>query len=115
MMVFTIALTVGFGSSDRLAGAYGTAVSTTMVLTTALLYRVMRDRGHWPVYQAGAVTVVLLAFDLAFFPPKLLKISGAGSVPLTFRRLGFFSSPPSHSAPYPPPPPHPTNPPPPTL
>jgi len=79
MMVFTIALTVGFGSSDRLAGAYGTAVSTTMVLTTALLYRVMRDRWHWPVYQAGAVTVVLLAVDLAFFSANLLKISeGAG-------------------------------------
>jgi len=31
MMAFTVGLTVGFGSSDRLAGAYGTAVSTTMV------------------------------------------------------------------------------------
>jgi len=27
MMTFTVALTAGFGSSDRLAGAYGTAVS----------------------------------------------------------------------------------------
>ena len=44
MMLLTIALTVGFGSSGRLAGAYGTAVSTTMLLTTALLYKVMRDR-----------------------------------------------------------------------
>jgi KUP system potassium uptake protein len=44
MMVLTIALTVSFGSSDRLAGAYGTAVSTTMLLTTALLYNVMRER-----------------------------------------------------------------------
>jgi KUP system potassium uptake protein len=34
MMLLTIALTVGFGSSGRLAGAYGTAVSTTMLLTT---------------------------------------------------------------------------------
>lgn len=44
MMLLTIALTVGFGSSARLAGAYGTAVSTTMLLTAALLYKVMRDR-----------------------------------------------------------------------
>src|ERR1700750_2623023 len=43
MMLLTIALTVAFGSSARLAGAYGTAVSTTMLLTTALLYKVMRD------------------------------------------------------------------------
>src|SRR5258705_2626406 len=89
MMVFTIALTVGFASSDRLAGAYGTAVSTTMVLTTALLYRVMRDRWHWPVYQAGAVTVVLLAVDLAFFSANLLKISEGGWIPLTFGALVF--------------------------
>ena len=44
MMVLTVALTISFGSSDRLAGAYGVAVSTTMLLTTALLYNVMRDR-----------------------------------------------------------------------
>src|ERR1700704_2770585 len=56
MMAFTVALTVGFGSSDRLAGAYGTAVSTTMVLTTALLYHVMRHRWHWSLCQAAAFT-----------------------------------------------------------
>ena len=43
-MAFTIALTIGFASSDRLAGAYGTAVPTTMLLSTVLLYRVMRER-----------------------------------------------------------------------
>ncbi len=42
MMVCTLVLTYGFGSSDRLAAAYGTAVSTTMLLTTALLYNAMR-------------------------------------------------------------------------
>jgi KUP system potassium uptake protein len=89
MMVFTIALTVGFGSSDRLAGAYGTAVSTTMVLTTALLYHVMRDRWHWPLYQAVAVTGILLAVDLAFFSANLLKILEGGWIPLTFGALLF--------------------------
>lgn len=39
MMILTVALTIGFRSSDRLAGAYGTAVSTTMVLTTVLFER----------------------------------------------------------------------------
>ena len=45
MMVCTLLLTFGFGSSDALAGAYGTAVSTTMLLTTALLFSAMR--GVW--------------------------------------------------------------------
>ena len=90
MMVFTVALTVGFGSSDRLAGAYGTAVSTTMVLTTALLFRVMRDRWHWPLYQAAAVTGIFLAVDLAFFSANLLKISEGGWIPLTFGAIVFI-------------------------
>jgi len=90
MMAFTVALTVGFGSSDRLAGAYGTAVSTTMVLTTALLYHVMRNRWQWSLYQAAAVIGVLLAVDLAFFSANLLKISEGGWIPLTFGVLVFI-------------------------
>src|SRR6195256_1834706 len=90
MMAFTVALTVGFGSSDRLAGAYGTAVSTTMVLTTALLYHVMRHRWHWSLYQAAAVTGILLAVDLAFFSANLLKKSEGGWIPLTFGALTFL-------------------------
>jgi hypothetical protein len=73
MMAFTVALTVGFGSSDHLAGAYGTAASTTMVLTTALLYYVMRNRWHWSLYRAAAVTGILLEVDLAFFSANLLS------------------------------------------
>src|SRR3984957_16578429 len=53
LMIATITTTMAFGSSDRLAGAYGTAVSTTMLLTTGLLYRAMRDVWRWPL--AGAV------------------------------------------------------------
>ena len=47
MMVCTLLLTFSFGSSDSLAGAYGTAVSTTMLLTTALLFNAMRDVWRW--------------------------------------------------------------------
>jgi len=47
MMASTVALTAGFRKFRSSSGAYGTAVSTTMVLTTALLYHVMRHRWHW--------------------------------------------------------------------
>ena len=89
IMAFTVALTAGFGSSDRLAGAYGTAVSTTMVLTTALLYHVMRNRWQWSLCQAAAITSILLAVDLAFFSANLLKILDGGWIPLTFGALVF--------------------------
>jgi KUP system potassium uptake protein len=90
MMAFTVALAAGFGSSGRLAGAYGTAVSTTMVLTTALLYQVMRNRWQWSLCQAAAVTGILLTVDLAFFSANLLKILDGGWIPLTFGALVFI-------------------------
>ena len=91
MMSFTVALAVGFGSSNRLAGAYGTAVSTTMVLTTALLYHVMRNRWRWNVGQAVSVIVILLVVDLSFFSANLLKIREGGWIPLAFGALVFVT------------------------
>ena len=82
MMGFTVVLTAAFGSSDRLAGAYGTAVSTTMVLTTVLLYSVMRTRWHWSNIQAAAVIGIFLVVDLAFFSANILKIREGGWIPL---------------------------------
>jgi K+ transporter len=79
MMFFTVALAVGFGNSDRLAGAYGTAVSTTMALTTVLLYEVMRHRWRWTLYQAAAAAGLLLAVDLAFLSANF-SVSGKCSV-----------------------------------
>jgi KUP system potassium uptake protein len=89
MMLFTLALTVGFGSSVRLAGAYGTAVSTTMVLTTALLYTVMRVRWGWSTPLALLTSGVFLAVDLAFFSANLLKVAAGGWIPLTLGAMLF--------------------------
>jgi KUP system potassium uptake protein len=90
MMICTLALTFGFGSSDALSGAYGTAVSTTMLLTTALLYNAMRDVWRWPVPLAAAASGIFLVFDLAFFAANLLKIREGGWAPLTLGALVFI-------------------------
>jgi KUP system potassium uptake protein len=90
MMVLTVALTVSFGSSDRLAGAFGTAVSTTMLLTTALLYNVMRERWRWPVGPALTASGLFLAVDFTFFAANLFKIREGGWIPLTFGSLVFI-------------------------
>jgi KUP system potassium uptake protein len=89
LMVATIATTIGFGSSDRLAGAYGTAVSTTMLLTTLLLYRAMRDLWKWPMAGAAAVAGVFIVVDASFFAANLLKIAEGGWLPLTFAAVLF--------------------------
>jgi KUP system potassium uptake protein len=89
LMVATIATTIAFGASDRLAGAYGTAVSTTMLLTTFLLYRAMRDVWKWPRAVAAVVVGVFIVVDTSFFTANLLKIAEGGWLPLTFAAILF--------------------------
>ncbi len=89
MMLGTLAVTAGFGSSDRLAGAYGTAVSTTMLLTTALLFNAMRDVWRWPAAAAFMASGVFLLVDFAFFAANLLKVRDGGWFPLLFGTLIF--------------------------
>lgn len=90
MMLCTIALTIGFGSSVRLAGAYGTAVSTTMLLTTVLLYNVMRERWKWSLPLALLASGIFLVVDFTFFAANLLKIAEGGWIPLTFGAIVFL-------------------------
>jgi KUP system potassium uptake protein len=89
MMLGTLFLTVSFGSSDALAGAYGTAVSTTMLLTTALLFSAMRGVWRWPAVVAALVSGLFLLIDLAFFGANLLKIREGGWIPLLLGVLIF--------------------------
>jgi KUP system potassium uptake protein len=90
MMLATAGIAVFFQSSDRLAGAYGTAVSTTMLLTTCLLYAAMRRVWHWSLPVALAVAGAFLIVDVSFFCANLLKIAEGGWLPLTLGALVFF-------------------------
>ena len=90
MMLATVAITVAFRSSDRLAGAYGTAVSTTMLLTTGLLFVAMIRVWRWPVIAAAPVAGLFLIVDFGFFSANLLKIADGGWLPLTIGALVFF-------------------------
>jgi KUP system potassium uptake protein len=89
MMVATIGITVAFQSSDHLAGAYGTAVSTTMMLTTCLLFVAMRRIWRWPLAVCLLAAGSLLIVDAAFFAANLLKIADGGWLPLTLGVLVF--------------------------
>ena len=90
MMVATVGITVAFGSSDRLAGAYGTAVSTTMLLTTCLLFTAMRKTWRWPLTISVLIAGLFLIVDVGFFAANLMKIAEGGWLPLTFGALVFF-------------------------
>ncbi len=90
MMIATVGITIGFGSSDRLAGAYGTAVATTMLLTTFLLYVAMRRVWRWPLAVTLPVAGLFLVVDTGFFVANLLKIADGGWLPLTFAIMLFM-------------------------
>ena len=82
MMLGTLALTVGFGHSDSLAGAYGAAVSTTMLMTTAILFRVMDAIWRWRRPVTIAIFSLFMTVDIVFFAANLLKIAQGGWIPL---------------------------------
>ena len=52
-----------FGSSSALAGAYGIAVTLTMMITTVLTYFVVRAGWGLPRPLAAGATAFFLAFD----------------------------------------------------
>jgi KUP system potassium uptake protein len=89
LMVTTILIVVGFGSSSALAAAYGIAVTLTMVITAVLLQVVATERWGWPRWVAWLVTGAFLAIDLAFFGANALKIMHGGWLPLVIGALLF--------------------------
>ena len=83
-----ILIVLGFESSDRLASAYGIAVTGTMAATTLAFYRVVRFRWEWPRSRACALCGAFLAVDLLFFASNLPKIADGGWLPLL---IGVFA------------------------
>lgn len=82
LMIATVGLTVSFGTSDRLAAAYGIAVSLTMLLTTTLLFDAMREVWRWNLALSALVASLFFCVDAAFVGANLLKVADGGWVPL---------------------------------
>ena len=73
---------LGFGSSERLASAYGIAVTGTLAIDTLLFFFVVRALWHRPLWLVIAGAVAFLIVDLAFFAANLTKILHGGWFPL---------------------------------
>jgi KUP system potassium uptake protein len=89
LMLVTISLVLGFGSSSRLAGAYGVAVTTTMVITVVLAFFVAIRKWQWHPVTAGLVMALFLTVDVAFFGSNMLKIHAGGWFPLAAGGIVF--------------------------
>jgi len=76
-----VALVIGFGSSARLASAFGLAVSCTMLATSFAYYAVIRHVWKWSRAQAMPLVGVFIAIDSAFILAGLPKILNGGWFP----------------------------------
>ena len=91
LMVACVMLVLGFGSSDRLAAAYGIAVTLTMLITTILFYFAARRLWKWSNLQAGALCLLFLIMELLFLGANALKVLHGGWFPLAVAAVVFLA------------------------
>ncbi len=89
LYVAVIGLVIGFGSSTKLASAYGIAVTGTFVTTTILFFAIVRLRWHKSLWIVVPGAVGFLIVDLSFFSANLTKVASGGWFPLTVGLLLF--------------------------
>jgi KUP system potassium uptake protein len=82
LAIACILLVLAFQASDRLAAAYGIAVTGTMAITSIVFYVVTRHTWGWSRAKALPVLVLFLSFDIPFFASNLFKIVDGGWVPI---------------------------------
>jgi KUP system potassium uptake protein len=90
LLVAVAAAVVGFGSSTKLANAYGVAVMGTMLVTTFLTFFVIRYGWGYPLWLCLLATGFFMVIDLTLFAAALLKIHEGGWFPLALGAVVFL-------------------------
>ena len=85
-----LVLIVVFRSSERLATAYGIAVTGALLVDTALLVVVARRRWHWRPWQLVLAAVVFGGIELSFLAANLTKVLSGGWLPLLIASTVFL-------------------------
>lgn len=89
LLVGVIVLCLLFGSSSRLATAYGIAVTGTMVVTATLAIVVAWKHWRWPLAAAVLLMAPFLVIDFIFMAANMLKVVEGGYVSLTVAAIMF--------------------------
>jgi KUP system potassium uptake protein len=82
LMVAVLVLVLAFQSSEKLAFAYGMAVTGTIAITTILFFVIVRHRWRRPVWLAVLGGASFLTIELAFVGANLTKFLHGAWVPL---------------------------------
>ena len=89
LLAAVLGAVIGFGSSSRLASAYGVAVTATMLVDTLLTYFVIRYLWKYPLWLCVFATGCFFVVDVAFFGATLLKVVDGGWFPLLIGAIVF--------------------------
>ncbi len=90
LLAGVLVATVGFGSSSALAGAYGIAVTLTMLITTVLTYFVVRQGWRLPTALAVGATGLFLCVDALLVAGSAIKLPDGGWFPIALGLLLFM-------------------------
>ena len=90
LMIATISLVAGFGSSSKLAAAYGVAVTATMLISTILFYYVARDLWQWNRFGLNLLVGFFAIIDLSFFGASITKLFQGAWFPLAIGLVIFI-------------------------
>ena len=82
LLAVVAAAVIGFGSSSKLASAYGVAVMGTMLATTFLTFFVIRFGWGYPLWLCLLATGFFMLVDATLFAAALHKILDGGWFPL---------------------------------
>ncbi len=78
-----------FGSSSKLAGAYGIAVTIDMLITTTMTFFVIRYAWKYPWSLCIAATFFFFLIDLVFFAANAVKLFDGGWFPVLLGGVMF--------------------------
>ncbi len=82
LLVAVTAAVIGFGSSTKLASAYGVAVMGTMLVTTFLTFFVVRYGWGYPLWVCLLATGLFALVDATLFAAAMHKVFEGGWFPL---------------------------------
>ena len=89
LLAAVLAAVFGFGSSTRLASAYGVAVMGTMLVTTVLSFFVLRSRWRYPLWLAVSATAFFLLIDATLLAAAAHKMLEGGWFPIALGAVVF--------------------------
>ncbi len=90
LFVFIVLAVVLFGSSSKLAGAYGIAVTIDMTITTVMTFFVIRYGWKYPLWLCLSATLFFFCIDVTFLASNMLKLIAGGWFPLMIG-VGMFT------------------------